>query len=564
MLGKIVVSLVSLLLVVGVILGVILVIGESAHDEKEHQQDASASMKYVAAICEPTTYKDACARSIEPAAKNSSATAKDYIDAVVQATLVEMKKSLEVTEKTVVNKDSDNYNYLALEDCKQLLDKAIDTLQESLQVVDANMDTIEDKAHQLLSWMTATHSLQMICIDQIEKPELKSSLDNGLVNSTQLAHNAVHIFAQLSQILKLFNVQQNVKPSSRRLLQAAINKRDGFPTWFGAAERRLLARGGQQARPNAVVAKDGSGQFKTIGQAVAAYPKNHQGRYTIYVKAGVYDEQVIIEKKQPNIYIYGDGIGRTIVTGRKNYGKMKITTMNTATFATEGNGFIARAMTFRNEAGPEGHQAVAFRSQASQTAVFDCSFEGFQDTLYYQVNSQFYRSCWIFGTVDFIFGMGDAVIQESTIVVRKPMAKQVNTVTADGRTIGGEKASNGLVLQNCIIAPDKFLFNERFKFPTYLGRPWKKDALTVVMQSELGDFIRPEGYMIWQGESNHKTCEMYEFGNRGPGARTDGRSKDFSRFRVLKPQEAARYTPGPFLGGQTWIPGTGIPHKLGL
>ncbi|KAL3827734.1 hypothetical protein ACJIZ3_016536 [Penstemon smallii] len=562
MLGKIVVSLVSLLLVVGVIFGVILVFSESEHDEKEHQ-DASATMKYVAAICEPTTYTAACFRSIEPTAKNSSATAKDYIDAVVQATLVEMKKSLEFTEKTVVNKDSDNYSYLALEDCKQLLDKAIDTLQESLQVVDANMDTIEDKAHELLSWMTATHSLQMICLDQIEKPELKSALDNGLVNSTQLAHNAVHIFAELSQILKLFNVQQqNVKPSSRRLLQAAINQRDGFPTWFRVADRKLLSRGGQQARPNAVVAKDGSGQFKTIGQAVAAYPKNHQGRYTIYVKAGVYDEQVIIDKK--NIYIYGDGIGRTIVTGKKNYGKNNVPTMHTATFAAHGDGFIARAMTFRNEAGPEGHQAVAFRSQASDTALFDCSFEGFQDTLYYQANRQFYRGCWIYGTVDFIFGMGDAVIQESTIVVRKPLAKQFNTVTADGRTIGGKKASNGLVLQNCVITPDKFLFNERFKFPTYLGRPWKKDALTVVMQSELGDFIRPEGYMIWQGESNHKTCEMYEFGNRGPGARIDGRSKDFSRFRVLKPQEAAIYTPGPFLAGQTWIPGTGIPHKLGL
>lgn len=71
--------------------------------------------------------------------------------------------------------------------------------------------------------------------------------------------------------------------------------------------------------PNAVVAKDGSGQFKTIGAALAAYPKNHVGRYIIYVKAGVYNEYITVEKNMVNIFMYGDGPRRTIVTGRKSY-----------------------------------------------------------------------------------------------------------------------------------------------------------------------------------------------------------------------------------------------------
>lgn len=229
--------------------------------------------------------------------------------------------------------------------------------------------------------------------------------------------------------------------------------------------------------------------------------------------------------------------------------------------ANEALGFIARGMTFRNTAGPEGHQAVAFRSVGDKTTLFDCSFEGSQDTLYYQNMRQFYKNCRIYGTVDFIFGKGDCVIQDSEIIVRKPMPNQINTVTADGREI--ERGSNGLVIHHCKIIPDQYLSPVRFEIPTFLGRPWKHEALTVIMQSEIGDFIKPEGYKIWDGENNHKTCEMYEFGNKGPGAKTNGRSKEFSRFKVLSSAEATRYTVANFLGSD-WLPQTGVPVQMDL
>lgn len=559
MFGKIVGSLVSLLLVVGVIAGVVVVL-KTNNTTAESQNSVSASMKMVTTICEPTTYKDACARTLEPAAKNSSATVRDYILAVVAATLNEVNKSLEATGRVAVDK-SDQYNSLAVENCKELLDDSIQTLQASLSMVgDSELHTLEDRAHELLSWMTGVYALETSCIEQFEKDEYKKPVTDGMINATQLTHNAVNIMADLESLLKAFNIQipQNGRSSSRRLMGTDEDS-DGLPDWLGAADRRLLWRA-SNIRPNAVVSK--SGPFRTINQAVNAYPKNHRGRYIIYVKAGVYDEQVIVDKNKPNVFIYGDGMGKTIVTGRKNYGKMHITTMNTATFATAGVGFMAQGMTFRNEAGVEGHQAVAFRSQADKTVMFDCSFEGNQDTLYYQAYRQFYKNCHIYGTLDFIFGMGDAVIQDSQIIVRRPGPGQQNTVTADGRQI--ERSSAGLVLQNCVIVPDRFLFPVRFQIPTYLGRPWKKDSRTVIMQSELGDFIRPEGYMIWQGENNHKTCEMYEFANRGPGARTNRRDRAFSRFRVLRGGEAARYTPGAFLDGARWIPQTGVPVRLGL
>ncbi|KAL8544771.1 hypothetical protein ACS0TY_005117 [Phlomoides rotata] len=540
-LGKIAIPIVSILLVVGVVIGVVVVMKKN----DVHQAptaNVTGSMKSVTSICELTNYKEACAASLEFTAKNASATPKDYIFAVVEATFKELNKSREATGKVVVDKEKDESSHMAVEDCKELLDYAADVLQASMSMVgDSDMHTLEDRAHELLSWVTSVYAFQTDCSDNIQSPEYKSAIENGMVNATQLTHNAVNIVAELSQVLKMFNVPTSLTASQRRLMSAE----DGFPSWISGADRRLLAAAGGAA-PNAVVAKDGSGKFKTIKDALASYPAKHEGRFVIYVKAGVYDEQVIVDKKKPNVYIYGDGIGKTIIYDAAN----------------EGENFVARAMTFRNEAGPEGHQAVAFRSIGDKTALFDCSFEASQDTLYYQNQRQFYRNCRIYGTVDFIFGKGSCLIQDSEIIVRRPLPNQFNTVTADGKEI--ETGSNGLVMHNCRIVPDSFLFDARFQIPTYLGRPWKAYALTVTMQTELADFIRPEGYKIWDGESYHKTCSMFEYANRGPGANTNQRSKDFAKFKVISAAEAAKFAAGPFLTGDQWLPQTSVPFRLGL
>lgn len=129
---------------------------------------------------------------------------------------------------------------------------------------------------------------------------------------------ALDVVSGISQVLSAFNLNFNTKPSSRRLLDV---DQDGYPAWLSIPDRKLLAdvnnKGGSVA-PNAVVAKDGSGKYKTVLDAINSYPKNHKGRYVIYVKAGIYDEYITIDKKKPNILMYGDGPTKTIITGRKN------------------------------------------------------------------------------------------------------------------------------------------------------------------------------------------------------------------------------------------------------
>lgn len=232
------------------------------------------------------------------------------------------------------------------------------------------------------------------------------------------------------------------------------------------------------------------------------------------------------------------------------------------------DGFLAKYMTFVNTAGPGKHQAVAFRNQGDMSALFDCSFVGYQDTLYAQTNRQLYRNCDISGTVDFIFGVSTTLIQSSRIIVRKPMDNQFNTVTADGRN----KANlpTGTVIQNCDIVPENTLFPARFKIRSYLGRPWKKFARTVVMESRIADFIQPDGWTPWSGNAYLSTLYYAEYNNEGPGANVAKRVKWPGYKGLISKAEAAQFTTGQFLKGGTtsraedWLKPLHVPFDIGF
>ncbi|CAN1281861.1 Pectinesterase 3 [Linum perenne] len=378
------------------------------------------------------------------------------------------------------------------------------------------------------------------CVDGFDgDKDLHEGMSKGLMNSTQLTSNALAIFASVSDILTDFNLTSSFQ---------------GFPRWMSGKDRKLLAAGeGNLPKPDVVVAKDGSGQFTTITAALASYPKNLNGRrFVIYVKAGIYNEYIIIPKDQVNIFMYGDGPRRTIVTGSKSF-KDGVPTYGTASFSVIGNGFMCRSMGFQNTAGAIGHQAVALRIQSDRSSFYNCRMDGYQDTLYQQAHYQFFRNCVISGTVDFIFGDASALIQNCLIIVRMPMQGQQTTVTAQGKADKNEVT--GTIIQNCKIVPE---------FPSFLGRPWKQYSTTVVMESTIGGFISPLGWMPWDGDLYLNTLFYGEYGNRGPGAGTGGRV-NWKGYRVLTQKtQVLEYTAGPFLAASQWLPASGIPFFSGL
>ncbi|KAG2569189.1 putative pectinesterase/pectinesterase inhibitor 45 [Panicum virgatum] len=332
---------------------------------------------------------------------------------------------------------------------------------------------------------------------------------------------------------------------------------DDLPEWVPRDLRRLL----QIQKPNAVVAQDGSGGFKSITAAINAVPKTYEGRYVIYVKAGIYKEYVTVPKNMANVFMYGDGPSKTVVTGDKsNAGGFA--TIATRTFSAEGNGFICKNMGFQNTAGPDGHQAVAMHVQGDMSVFFNCRFEGYQDTLYVHANRQFFRNCEVLGTIDFIFGNSAALFQNCLMTVRKPGLSQSNMVTAQGRT--DPNMPTGIVLQSCRIVPEQALFPDRLTVASYLGRPWKEYARTVIMESTIGDLIKPEGWSEWMGDIGLKTLYYAEYANTGPGAGTSKRVNWPGYRGVIGQAEATQFTAGVFIDAMTWLKATGTPNVMGF
>jgi hypothetical protein len=109
-----------------------------------------------------------------------------------------------------------------------------------------------------------------------------------------------------------------------------------FPSWLSKRDRRLLQATTTTApNANAIVALDGSGEYTSVQAAVDAAPSKSSSRWVIYIKGGVYNENVNIAAGQTNLMFVGDGAGVTILTGSKSVAGSQVTTYYTATLGQQ-------------------------------------------------------------------------------------------------------------------------------------------------------------------------------------------------------------------------------------
>lgn len=226
--------------------------------------------------------------------------------------------------------------------------------------------------------------------------------------------------------------------------------------------------------------------------------------------------------------------------------------------AAMGAGFVAKGLTIINNSGPNKHQAVALRVGADRSVIYQCSIQGYQDTLYTHSNRQFYSEDDIYGTVDFIFGNSAVVFQNCYIQPLKPGGGQKNSITAQGRLDPNQ--NTGISIQKCRIIGASDLDGSR----TYLGRPWHRYSRTVVMETYMDDSINPAGWEPWSGSFALSTLYYGEYANTGPGASTSGRVSWPGVHSSLSDHEASKFTVAEFIFGDSWLPGTGVSYNAGL
>lgn len=300
------------------------------------------------------------------------------------------------------------------------------------------------------------------------------------------------------------------------------------------------------------VAQDGSGDFKTIQEAINKVRDHAEMRVVITIKAGTYNEKVVIPSFKRNITLRGTDREKTIISyddysgkpfrGIDVTGNEKYSTYTSYTLLVQGNDCSVENLTIQNTAGRVG-QAVALHTEGDRVAVKNCSILGNQDTLYLAKGGtrNYFENCFINGTTDFIFGAATAYFYDCTI------ESLTNSYVTAASTY--QQDTYGFVFVDCKLTAKDETVNKVF-----LGRPWRPYAQTVFINTEMGSHIVPEGWNPWKGDKNfpdkEKTVYYAEFGSKGPGG--NDVSKRVSWSYQLKKSELKKYDLNIVLNG--WNP----------
>ncbi|MCB9266774.1 MAG: alpha/beta hydrolase fold domain-containing protein [Lewinellaceae bacterium] len=280
-----------------------------------------------------------------------------------------------------------------------------------------------------------------------------------------------------------------------------------------------------------MVSQDGTGDFSSVQEAINAVPHLRKNRTRIFIRNGFYKEKLILPSTKTNVTFIGEEVEKTILVyddfaSRENRFGENIGTSGSSSFFIYGDGFEASNITFENSAGPVG-QAVAVRVDGDRVKFENCRFLGNQDTLYPhgKDSRQYYKNCYIEGTVDFIFGWSTAVFDSCRIFCKRDGYITAASTEADKKF--------GFVFRHCII------FGSAPEQSVYLGRPWRPYARTVFLDCDLSNIIRPEGWHNWGAPEKEKTAFYAEYNNSGPGYQP---SKRAPWANILSEAEASQYT----------------------
>ncbi len=300
------------------------------------------------------------------------------------------------------------------------------------------------------------------------------------------------------------------------------------------------------------VAQDGSGNFKTIQEAINNVRDHAEIRVIINIKPGVYNEKVVIPFFKRNITLRGSDKEKTVISYNDYSGKpfrgiditgnTKFSTYTSYTLLVQGNDCSVENMTIENTAGKVG-QAVALHTEGDRVVVKNCSILGNQDTLYLAKGGtrNYFENCFINGTTDFIFGAATVYFYNCTIE-----SLSNSYVTAASTT---QQDAYGFVFLDCkLIAKDETVNK------VFLGRPWRPYAQTIFINTEMGSHILPEGWNPWKGDKNfpdkEKSVFYAESGSKGAGGKDI--SKRVSWSHQLKKSNLKKYDLLKVLNG--WNP----------
>lgn len=267
----------------------------------------------------------------------------DYCHISVRKSLSQSRKFLNTMYSYLQNPSSlSQPTILALEDCQLLSELNFEYLSTTLDTVDkANVVLPTSQADDVHTLLSAVLTNQQTCLDGLQTsasdPRVKNGLSSQLSDDMKLNSVSLYLFTKAWV------------PENKIWQHHGAIQNDGLPLKMPNKVRAIYDSAKGQGRKLlqtsddtesvvvsdiVVVSKDGSGNFTTINDAIAAAPNNTavtDGYFVIIITEGVYQEYVSIAKNKKFLMLIGDGINRTIVTGDHNVVD-GFTTFNSATF----------------------------------------------------------------------------------------------------------------------------------------------------------------------------------------------------------------------------------------
>ncbi|HEY0504810.1 MAG TPA: pectinesterase family protein [Lysobacter sp.] len=322
--------------------------------------------------------------------------------------------------------------------------------------------------------------------------------------------------------------------------------------------------------------------FSTIGDAIATAPIDGKRPFRILVTRGRRHEKLVIDR--PNVHLIGEDRAGSVLSfdaaaGMKRPDGEAWGTWGCASVTVRAPDFRAQDLTIENAfdyvgnlvaprfepIGPNGAQAVALMldAGADRCAFERVDFAGHQDTLFADAGRSFFRDCRIGGSVDFVFGGGNALFEHCQLHSRFRPGKERQGYVAVPCTPSAQ--AFGLTFVRCRLTRDAQVADGSVA----LGRAWRPgrtfpdgkygdpDAVgaAVYLDCWMDAHIDARGWdeMGYAARNGQRVmlppgaARLFEHDSRGPGAHRSASRRQLPRERV------AAYARERVLDG--WQPG---------
>ncbi|VFR01743.1 unnamed protein product [Cuscuta campestris] len=318
-------SLILVAMVVALTIG-----SQDSEPENSGQDGITASRKAIQAVCQPTTYKETCVKSLFASNATQSTDPRDLIQVAFNVTIKDIRDSIK-NSSLFLNLKDDPRSKAALENCEDLANQAIEDLRRTLaKFKDFNLLNLDNWLDDLKTWLSGSLTYQETCLSGFQEipGNEEKRMRELLTKSMQMTSNALAMVKEISSLITEDEAESLTNEMSRRRLLSS--NKEKFPEWVTPGRRGLLAANLSKVKPNLIVAKDGSGNYMSINDALKNIPTKSDETFVLYIKEGVYEEQVTVYRNITHLTMIGDGSNKTRITGWLNFID-GISTFHTAT-----------------------------------------------------------------------------------------------------------------------------------------------------------------------------------------------------------------------------------------